>query len=411
MPYICIAIKGRMAERLGSALQKLLQRFESASDLCTSHFHKKWLVFFRYIIKLAMKKILIFGFLLLISCSTKQNIALNFGGTPRPKNIILMIGDGMGTAQVYAGLVTKGYLNLEQFKCIGFHKTYSATDFITDSSAGATAFSTGKKTYNLAVGVGLDSLPLPTILEAAEAHGLATGMVVTCNLAHATPASFIAHQPMRYMYPQIAADYLKTDIDVMIGGGKGYFDKRTDGRNLVTELQQKGYAVLDSSQNLEGFQGNKLAYFYADYEPKKMSEGRGDILKRGTQKAMQILSKNRNGFFMMVEGSQIDWGGHSNETDYITNEMMDFDDAIGAALDFAKKDGNTLVIVTADHETGGFALVNGSIQEKKVYGQFVTKRHTGVMVPVFAYGVGAEAFMGIYENTEIYVKMKTLFGF
>ncbi|MDJ1466893.1 alkaline phosphatase [Xanthocytophaga flava] len=329
-----------------------------------------------------------------------------------PKNVILLIGDGMGTAQIYAGLTAnKGSLNLERFPYVGFHKNQSADDYVTDSGAGATALAIGYKANNGAIGVDSTNHARPTILEIAEHNKLSTGLVVTCSMTHATPASFIAHQPKRTMVEEIAADFLKTDVDVFIGGGRKHFTQRADGKNLVDSLRAKNYQIASSLPEVTKTISGKLAGFLADEELPKFSEGRGDQLLQSTQTALQLLTQNKKGFFLMVEGSQIDWGGHANDTQYIVNEMLDFDKVIGAVLDFAQKDGNTLVIVTADHETGGFALVGGDMKTGKVEGQFVTKHHTGVMIPVFAYGPGSEAFSGIYPNTKIFDKMLNAFGF
>ncbi len=326
----------------------------------------------------------------------------------RPKNIIFMIGDGMGATQLYAGMLKNGnHLNIERIKHIGLHKNNSADQLITDSAAGATAFSIGEKTYNYAIGVDKDSIPKETIMETAKNEGLGTGIVVTCTITHATPASFYAHQPKRSDIEPIALDFLKQTVDIGIGGGENYFEKRSDGRNLSAELRQKGYTVLDTSMDFRTFEGKKLLAFTAAKEPKKISEGRGETLLDGTKKAIEILGRDYadKGFFLLVEGSQIDWGGHNNDLDYIMNEVIDFDKAIGAALDFADKDGNTLVIITADHETGGTSITAGSVERKDPRGSFTTKLHTATLIPVYAYGKGAQKFNGIYENTEIYHKM------
>ncbi|MGV8133691.1 MAG: alkaline phosphatase [Mangrovibacterium sp.] len=319
----------------------------------------------------------------------------------RPENIILMIGDGMGVAQVYAGLTAnKGHLFLENMKTIGFSKTYSASDYITDSAAGGTALSTGAKTYNGAIGVDTNGMPLKTVLEYAEEKRMATGLVVTAAINHATPAAFIAHQKERGMYEEIAADFLKTDIDVFIGGGYKNFTEREDGRNLVEELKQKGYKVEQEMRNVAKVKSGKLAGLVAGEHLPHAGE-RKDMLPVSAETAINILSQDKNGFFMMVEGSQIDWGGHENNTSYIVEEMLDFDKAIGKALDFAAKDGKTLIVVTADHETGGFSIPGGDINAGMVSGGFNTGGHTGVMVPVFAYGPGADEFIGIMENTDV----------
>ena len=343
----------------------------------------------------------------------------------RPKNIILMIGDGMGLAQVTAGLYTNNnHLNLEQFPVIGLHKNYPDDDedgLITDSAAGATSFACGVKTYNAAIGVGVDSLPRTTILEMAERNGLATGLVVTCNIQHATPAAFIAHSKNRALFEDIALDFLKTDIDLFIGGGKKYFDDRKDGRNLLDEMRKKGYYINDWTQaelDTVKFPNQNVGFLTANIQPLMATQGRS-YLPVASEKACDFLGKrSKKGFFAMIEGSQIDWGGHAGNTEYIVGEMLDFNNAIGKVLDFAKRDGNTLVIVTADHETGGFSILKGSKMGKIIGGfgapydeKTKSRYHTGAMIPVYAFGPGSELFSGIYENTAIFDKMKALFGF
>lgn len=330
----------------------------------------------------------------------------------RPKNIILLIGDGMGTAQIFAGLTAnKGWLNLEQCSFVGFHKNQSADNYITDSGAGATAFSTGKKAKNGAIGVDALDKPFPTILELAAKHHLATGLVVSCSITHATPAAFIAHQPSRTMTEAIANDFLKTPIDVFIGGGKKYFNQRKDGKNLCDSLLKKGYAVTNTLSEVVKINSGKLAGFIDTAEPPRVTAGRGDQLLKSLQTALKILQKNKKGFFLMLEGSQIDWGGHANDSAYVIDEMIDFDKAIGEAIAFAKKDKNTLIIITADHETGGLALTGGDMKKGLVQMKFITKEHTAVMIPVFTYGPMASTFSGIYENTDLFKKMKNAFNF
>ncbi len=187
-------------------------------------------------------------------------------------------------------------------------KTYSASDYITDSGAGATAISTGQKTYNGAIGVDKDTVYAKTILEYADEKGLSTGLVSTSAITHATPASFIAHQVSRDNYEAIAADFLKTDIDVFIGGGIKHFAARQDKRDLLKELRQKGYQVVFSMDSIKNIKRGKLAGLTAKEHNPSMLDGRGDMLPASTQTALNILSENKKGFFLMVEGSQIDWG-------------------------------------------------------------------------------------------------------
>jgi alkaline phosphatase len=323
-----------------------------------------------------------------------------------PRNVILFIGDGMGLSHIYAAYtVNKGNLNIMKFPFTGFSKTYSTSGYITDSGAGATAIACGKKTYNGAIGVDNDSMPCKTILEYAEENDLSTGLIATCPITHATPASFIAHQKRREWYENIALDILKTEIDVFIGGGGDYFNRRSDSVDLVDRLKTRGYDVFlyPASFCLEN--SVKAAVFTAPRNIPRFSEGRGDMLPDATGQAIDLLCKNRKGFFLMVEGSQIDWGAHNNDLNYVVEEVTDMDNAIGKALIFAEQDGHTLVVVTADHETGGLAILNGDLKAGTVDVKFNTPGHTGIMVPVFAYGPGAENFSGIYENTSIFFKL------
>jgi len=366
-----------------------------------------------------MRNILtLFSFLLIVQINFGQVGADNKSKSlkkqdhPKVKNIILMIGDGMGTSQIYAGMTAnKGQLNIERFRNIGFSKTYSADDYVTDSGAGGTAISTGYKTYNGAIGVDKDTIARKTILEYAEMHQKSSGLVATCAITHATPASFISHQSSRKMQEEIAADFLKTDFEVAIGGGLKYFNQRKDNIDLTGSLKEKGYNVITSPDSISSAKGNKLAGLLYQEHPPKFSEGRGDMLLKSGMKAIEVLSQDEDGFFLMIEGSQIDWGGHDNDTRYIVEELIDFDQTIGAMLDFAQKDGKTLVIVTADHETGGMGLNSGNIEKGEVSAKYTTGDHTGVMVPVFAFGPEAENFRGIFENTAIFDKMMSAFGF
>ncbi|MGB5026814.1 MAG: alkaline phosphatase, partial [Saprospiraceae bacterium] len=213
---------------------------------------------------------------------------------------------------------------------------------------------------------------------------------------------------------KIAVDFMSTDVVLFIGGGKKYFNRRTtDSINLIEALKNRDYLVQDYfDQDLNAWQfplGQKLAFFTADGDPEKQSKGR-TYLPQATAKSIAFLNQpSSKGFFLMVEGSQIDWGGHDNDANYIISEMLDFDKAIKEALDFAAADQNTLVVITADHETGGLAIIGGEKFGSLKTG-FTTEHHTADLIPVFAYGPGAELFSGIYENTEIYKKMMRLMG-
>lgn len=339
--------------------------------------------------------------ILVLSVFTAISVVTNAQG--KVKNVIFMIGDGMGLSQAYAAQTSKGEkLAIFQLPYTGLVSTYSANNYITDSAAAGTALSSGIKTNNGIIGITPDSLHhTVSVMEMAKKNGLGTGIGVTCSVTHATPAAYYAHQINRGMYEEIASDFLVSDIDVCIGGGRKYFESRKDGQNLSDRLRKKDYDVVYNIDDAKKSQKPKIIGLYADEEPTTISEGRGNILPEATDFIINKLNEiSKKGFFVMIEGSQIDWGGHANDEQYIVNEMLDFDEAVKRAIDFAKKDGNTLVIVTADHETGGMTLVGGSWEKEEVVSEFSTKNHSATPVPVYAFGPGAENFTGYFDNTE-----------
>ncbi|MEZ5033300.1 MAG: alkaline phosphatase [Saprospiraceae bacterium] len=333
----------------------------------------------------------------------------------KPRNVILLIGDGMGLSQITAGLYSNhNRLQIERFKQIGFHKSYSSDDLVTDSAAGATAFSCGKKTYNGAIAVDPDTIPCKTLLEEAEDHGLATGLVATSTIVHATPASFIAHNPYRRNYEAIAGDFPGSGIDYFVGGGLKFFQNREkDDRNICEELRKEGYLIQDYFTNdinrIQPDPKRPFGFLTANEDPLTAENGRDYLLPAAQAGLTFLKQRSSKGFFMMIEGSQIDWGGHANNSQYIITEMLDFDKVIGNALDFAQANPGTLVILTADHETGGYSIIEGSRMDSLVTA-FTTKGHSASLIPVFAFGPGAEQFQGIYENTAIYDKIMALMG-
>ena len=335
---------------------------------------------------------------------------------PKAKNIIFLIGDGMGMGQISAGTYANGNTShLERFPVVGMHKPHAHSHLITDSAAAATAFACGVKTFNKAIGVDKDSIPVQTILEEAEEKGLKTGLVATSTIVHATPASFIAHNPSRKDYEAIAMDFLKCDIDFFAGGGKKFFDRRKDDRDLVKELEAKGY-VMDNflsekaNTRMKIETAQKYGYLSADKDPLPRNQGRDYLIDMGMTGINFLRNQAQEaGFFMMIESSQIDWGGHANNGEWIVDEFKEFDTLIGKVLNWAEQDGETLVLVTADHETGGFTIHHDSTMDKMIY-NFTSDKHTGDFIPVFAYGPGAERFSGIYENTAIYHKMRAAYG-
>jgi alkaline phosphatase len=240
--------------------------------------------------------------------------------------------------------------------------------------------------------------------------------VASSTISHATPASFFAHVDSRSKEEEIIAQLLESEIDFFAGGGIALFNKRSDGADLFKTAKERGFTLDTTSLAQPGSlqSGQKYGFLLAAGGMPPMLEGRGDFLPDATKLAIAHLSQGGEGFFLMVEGSQIDWGGHANSADYVVTETLDFEKTVAAALDFAKKDKNTLVVVTADHETGGFALgalqneETGSADYNEIGPTFATTNHSATLIPVFAYGPGAENFKGMYENTDIFHKMKAL---
>lgn len=324
------------------------------------------------------------------------------------KNVILMIGDGMSLMHVYsAWTANRGKLFLDNCQAVGLSKTYCANKLITDSGAGGTAIATGQKTNYHSVGVDTQGRPLKSLVDLASEKGKSTGIAVTCRLWDATPADFCCHNTDRDAEAEIVADYVNCNADYVFGGGAKLFENREDGRDLFKELREKGFQTPRSWDELEKINSGKVfAVPYPVDTP--LPAERGDLLARASLKGIELLNQNKNGFFMMIEGSQLDDYGHFNDLDLLMQETHDFDRTIGAIYQWAAQDGETLVVVTADHETGGLTLVDGDLNEGKIVCKFSTGSHSGVMVPVYAFGPGAEEFTGIYENTAIFDQIKKL---
>jgi alkaline phosphatase len=326
------------------------------------------------------------------------------------RNIILMIGDGMGLAQMNAARIYRygadGFLHIERMPFTGLLHTHSADNLITDSAAGATALAAGVKTKNGMIGMTPDTLTAVTILEKAREIGKSTGLVSTSSITHATPACFAAHIDYRRKETAIAEQLVASGTDVMLGAGTYFFlpkdstgSKREDNRNLLAEAQKAGYDVIRTREALAATRAPKvLGLFAPDYLKNEQPE---PSLAELTARAIELLNRNKKGFFLMVEGSQIDWAAHDNKIDYMIKEMISFDDAVQKALDFAAKDQHTLVIVTADHETGGLTIEGGDVKGGKVDVDWTTTHHTGVPVGIFAFGPYASHFTGVRDNTDV----------
>ncbi len=330
----------------------------------------------------------------------------------KPANVILLIGDGMGLSQMssiyFRDIDT---VHFDRMTNIGLIKTWSADAKVTDSASSATAYSTGAKTYNGAIGVDSDTLRLENIIERIHPRGIATGLLATSSITHATPAAFYAHVASRNMHEDIARGLAHSNVDFFAGGGLKFFANRTDGRNYFMMLGRHGFSMdstaLSQPDKIKG--DKRYGFLLASDEMPKMLDGRGDFLPDATTLALTYFKKKNAPFFMMIEGSQIDWGGHANDAEYLMTEMEDFNLTLGRVLDFAEENGNTLVLVTSDHETGGFTLSAGDTY-KTLNGTFSTGGHSATLVPVYAYGPGAASFGGIYQNTGLHDRILEVTG-
>ncbi|PWJ57204.1 alkaline phosphatase [Dyadobacter jejuensis] len=321
----------------------------------------------------------------------------------RVKNVILLIGDGMGLAQIHAGLTANhGALNLTQLLNIGFSKTASADSYITDSAAGATAMATGHKTHNRGIGVDATFKAVDNLPEMLKSKGVKTALISAGDITDATPAAFYAHQPFRDYNRQIAHDYLRSPVEILIGGNYDLFHRE----KVLDSLQLMGFQTSNRWADLPSLKAPFV--LLDDSKTTSIQKGRGDFLSSAFKASVDRLKTEPNGFFLMAEGAQIDYGGHGNNVGYVASEMLDFDTLVGEALRFADTNGETLVVITADHETGGLTLLDGDFEKGYVDGQFSTNDHTAIMVPVFAYGPHSLDFRGVYENTEIFQRIKKL---
>lgn len=331
-------------------------------------------------------------------------------GGGKVKNVILMIGDGMSLMHIEAAWTcNRGHLWLENAQYTGISKTPASNRLITDSGSGGTSLATGYKTRYHAVGVDSTGRPLESLNVLAHKAGKANGIAVTCRLWDATPCDFVAHNLDRNKEQALILDYLNAPLDYVFGGGAKYFEHRDDGRNIFSELEKKGYRVARTLDELWHCKSGKIYAVPYPVDTPVPAE-RGDLLAKASLKGIDLLNQNKNGFFMMIEGSQLDDYGHFNQLDMLMQETLDFDQTIGAVMKWAAADGQTLVVVTADHQTGGPTVLGGDYHTGTVQVNFSTRDHSGTMVPVYAFGPGSENFTGFMDNTEIFWKIKRLLG-
>jgi alkaline phosphatase len=350
----------------------------------------------------------------------------------KAKNIILLIGDGMSISQISSYRLLKGgpneRLSVDKFPISGIVLTHSENAIVTDSASSATAFSTGRKTNTGALGLDKDNKVLENLTERIHEYGYVSSLISTSEITHATPAAFASHVDLRWKTDEISKHMIESNVMTILGGGRHFFlpeemgGKRDDGLDLLQEVKSE-HTLLTQKQELSDFDlynRNKVIGLFADEhlrdiekpENHSFEPSSSEMLDFAIDRSLSFQERGCKGFFIMVEGSQVDWAGHANNLDYLKKEMQDFDEVVQSALDYAKQNQDTLVIVTADHETGGLLIepaapadytapeVKFSFNTGIGYGS-----HTGVPVPVYAYGPGSENFTGTLDNTDVYYAM------
>jgi alkaline phosphatase len=316
---------------------------------------------------------------------------------------VVFIADGAGTGYWTAAHFAADALAVHRFPVVGLVDVRSASSDITDSAASATSYACGVVTYNGAIGVDPDSVAVSTVLEMAAARGMATGLVATSSITHATPAAFAAHVPSRAMQQEIARQMVERRPTVVLGGGRKYFDPaaRRDSLDLLRTIRDH-YTYVQDAGELGALRTDTVSALFGLFAHEHMPSAadRTPTLQQMTEAALSIMGPDPDGFFLMVEASQPDWRGHDNAPlEAVTAEMLDLDRAVASALRFRERFPETLVVITADHETGGLALQHD--ESGSISAAYTSGGHTATMVPLFAIGPGAERFGGIATNDQV----------
>lgn len=326
------------------------------------------------------------------------------GINKKVKNVILLIPDGTSLPQYYAAFTAnKGKLNVFNMKATGLSKTNSSNAYITDSAPGSTAFATGVKTKNTFVGVDDEGKALAQIPDIIAAKGMSSGLISTGDVTDATPADFYAHSDNRNSSEPILKDFVSSKTKILIGGPTSGLTE--DNLKKIKEAKIDLYKDLKSVKSF-----NNRTLVIDPLASQRITNGRGNWLADAFDLTLNDLKTNKNGFFMMVEASQTDGGGHSNNLEQLVTELLDFDHVVGKAMKFADENKETLVVVLGDHETGGLTLLDGSLKDGWVFGNFSTNDHTSIPSSVFAYGPNSKEFTGLFENTEIFNKILAAYG-
>lgn len=328
-----------------------------------------------------------------------------------PENVILFIGDGMGLAHVTAAqTINGGALNMTSLSAAGMMTTHCSDRAVTESAAAATAMVSGVKTNYKTLGMSPDGDTLKNIAEYLKERGYAIGVISTSYLQEATPAAFYAHAMSREEKADIAVQMAYSDVDVFIGGGTYWMNEREDGKNLIDTMMNLGYSYYENVNDVPDNETGPLLVLQAQHRLPGIREDRGDFLVKATASAISRLDRTGRPWFLMVENEHIDLEGHNNDQDVMLDEVVDLDLAVGNAMSFATVNKKTLIVVTADHECGGYSIIGGDVTQGYVAGDFQGDNHTAVMVPVFASGPGESSFTGVYDNTTLFYKFASLLG-
>ena len=340
-----------------------------------------------------------------IKIGNKQTNNINiasFEKNQKPKNIILIIGDGTGLNQVTLSRIAIGGLDfklaIDQMPYTGFSLTHSYNNAYTDSAAAATSWATGKKTNNKFLSVDVNKKELKTLPEILYEKGFLSGLVSTSSITHATPAAFYAHIDSRYKEEEIANQLIASSISIALGGGKEFFDNERLKKNSLYISDKESLEELDLSVSRR-----VIGLFDKDGIERSPEKPTQQEMTSVALNFLKTKTNNCKGFFLMSEGSQIDWAAHDNDAKKMITEFEDFDKTIRLAMEYVGKNKDTLLIITADHETGGLQILKQDKDYVEI--QWGTGRHTGIPVGVYAYGPGASHFTGLMDNTEIYHKI------
>lgn len=328
------------------------------------------------------------------------------GKKGKVRNVIYMIGDGMGLNQLTAGYYANKGLTIFNMNNIGFQVNNALGAFTTDSAAGGSALATGERHANRHISCTVDGQAIPSLSNFFDEKGYAVGVLTLGNVADATPSAFYGHSTERDNADEITRYLLNGHIDLLCGSGMREFTRRNDGIDMVSELK-KQYSFITGIDDIDAQEGKVICI--DERMDEAVEEASMTLLADAVKESLvQLQKQSRKGFFLMVEGAKIDYAGHSKSLPGSVLETLSFDLAVAEALKFADTDGETLVIVTADHETGGLVLLDGDEHTGRIMGVYVTNDHTPSMLPVFSYGPGAESFTGTYMNTEIARRIKSL---